>query len=516
MAAFFKIIISDYKQRTCSYVFLITVAVSLYFAYSFLPAANAAYTTVHVGNYVGVQNAAWIGYVTAMMTSVFLAMIGFYLVNSGIKKDADTGVGEIVATTPISNFNYLLAKAFSNFLVLLSITGCVFIMSITLFFIRSAGYPFALAEFILPYLFITLPTIGFVAALAVAGEVFLYRYTILMNIAYFFFFCAMGTLQANTTTSFDFFGDKPVTNAMQETVARHYHDSNLAVSMGYNFSDKRNFHSFIFNGLDWTIAGILSRVLWICAGLLAIYISSIFFHRFDIKQKIKTKKKSKLAEIIVQVQTLHDIRLSELPPIVPAYGIMPFIKTELLMLFRKGPKWLWLINIGGMIALIFAPLTVAHQMILPCLWFLQVARWSDLATKEKTNRIHYFTYASYKPLTRLLPAQIMAGIIISLVLALPLLVRYLLMMQWLPVLNIIMGGVFIVLFAVAFGILSGGKKLFEILFFLFTYLNIEKVPFADYYGGISHGLNYVVSITGLIVVLALVSFMLRKLEISRV
>jgi len=516
MDAFYKIIISDYKQRTRSYTFLVTLAISLYFAYAFLPAANAAYTTVRIGNYIGVQNAAWIGYVTAMMTSVFLAMIGFYLVNSGIKKDVDTGVGEIVATTPITNFNYLLAKACSNFLVLLSITGCVFVMSIALFFIRSTMYPFELMQFIFPYLFITIPTICFVAALAVAGEVFLHRYTILMNVGYFFFFCAMGSLQASTTTSFDLFGNKPVTTAMQETVARHYHDTNLALSMGFNFSDKKGFHAFVFDGVDWTITGILSRMVWVCLGLLVIFISSRYFHRFDIRQKLKTKKKPKLAETILQARPLQDIKLSELPPAMPAFGIMPFIKTELLMLFRKGPRWLWIVNIGGMIALSFAPLAIAHQMILPCLWFLQVARWSDLATKEKTNRIHYFTYASYKPLSRLLPAQILAGISISLALASPLLIRYLLVMQFLPVLNIIMGGMFIVFFAVAIGILSGGKKLFEILFFLFTYLNIEKVPFADYYGGMNNGVNYMVLIAALIVLLAIVGFTLRKLEISRV
>ena len=516
MDAFYRIIISDYKQRTRSYAFLITLAISLYFAYAFLPAANAAYTTVRIGNYIGIQNSAWIGYVTAMMTSVFLAMIGFYLVNSGIKKDVDTGVGEIVATTPISNFNYLLAKAGSNFLVLLSITGCVFAMSIALFFIRSAGYPFQLTQFILPYLLITIPTICFVAALAVAGEVFLYRYTILMNISYFFFFCAMGSLQATHATSFDLFGNSSVTRAMQQTVSQHDHDPNLALSMGFNFSDKKGFHAFVFDGLNWTVTGILSRMLWISLALLVIVISSNFFHRFDIKQKNKIKKKPKLAEIITHQQPIHDIKLSELPPITPAYGIVPFIKTELLMLFRKGPRWLWIINIGGMIALILAPLAVAHQMILPCLWFLQVARWSDLATKEKTNQIHYFTYASYKPLTRLLPAQIIAGVIIALGLASPLLIRYLLVMQFLPLLTIIAGGIFIVLFAVAIGILSGGKKLFEILFFLVTYLNIEKAPFTDYYGGINHSINYMVLMAALIVPLAFVSFMLRKLEISRV
>ncbi len=516
MGTFYTIIISDYKQRTRSYAFLVTLAISLYFAHSFVPAADAKYTTVRIGNYIGVQNAAWIGYVTAMMTSVFLSMTGFYLTNSGIKKDVDTGVGEIVATTPISNLNYLLAKAWSNFLVLLSITACVFVMGIALFFIRSGGYPFEVVQFILPYLVITVPTIFFIAALAVTGEVFLYRYAILMNIGYFFFFCAMGTLDAGGAGVLDLFGNTPVATAMQETVLHHYHDANTALSMGFNFGGKKAIHSFIFEGVHWTAASVLSRALWIGLGLLLIFISSKFFHRFNIRQKIKAKKKSKFPKIIPQAVILKDIKLSELPPVTSAYGIFPFIKTELLMLFRKGPRWLWLINLGGMIALAFAPLTVAHQIILPILWFLQVGRWSDLATKEKTNRIHYFTYASYRPLTRLLPAQIMAGIILSLVLASPLLVRYLVAMQFLPLVSIVMGGGFIVLFAVALGILSGGKKLFEILFFMFTYANVELVPFTDYFGGINHNVNYLVLIAGLIAFLAFVSFMLRRLEISRV
>ena len=516
MAAFYKIIISDYKQRTRSYAFLVTLAISLYAAYSFVPAQNAAYTTVRVGNYVGVQNAAWIGYVTAMMTSIFLSWIGFYLVNSGIKKDIDTGVGAIIATTAISNFQYLLAKTWSNFLVLLSIVACVFLMSIALFFIRSGAYAFQPSEFILPYLFITIPAVFFTAALAVVAEVFLHRFTILMNVAYFFFFCTIVSMQVTLSSPIDIIGSKPVDAAMQQTVFQESHDASQAVSMGFMFGSKAHLHYFLFDGIRWTGQIILSRILLVCCGLLFVFVSSRFFHRFEIKQRFKAKKKPKYSDTIVHVKPLADIKLSALPPITPAYGILPFIKTELLMLIRKGPRRLWLINLGGMIGLFFAPLTVAHQIVLPIVWFLQVGRWSDLATKEKTNRIHYFTYASYKPLSRLLPSQIIAGILLALALASPLLIRYLVGLQFLPILGIILGGVFIVLFAVALGILSGGKKLFEILFFLFTYANVERVPFLDYFGGMNQGINYTALIAGLIGILALLSFTLRRMEIRRV
>lgn len=516
MGSFYKILIADYKQRTRSYAFLVTLAISLYAAYAFVPAETANYNTVRIGNYIGVQNAAWIGYVTAMMSSTFICWIGFYLVNSSIKNDADTGVGMIIATTSITNFQYLIAKTWSNFLILLSILGCAFAMSHVIFFIRHGDYPYEPLQFLLPYFIITVPALFFFSALAVTAEVFLHRFTVLMNIGFFFFIGFLISLQLKIAPVFDVLGVKPVTIAMQQTVASRYHDRDTTLSIGFNFGPKKNFHHFIFNGINWTFTDILGRAMFIGLGILLVFISSLFFHRFEIKQKIKMKKKPTVSETILQIMPLQDIKLSELPPIIPEYGIVPFVKTELLMLFRKGPQWLWFINIGGMMALVFVPIGRAHQIILPIIWFLQVGRLSDLATKEKTNRIHYFTYAAFRPLTRLFPAQIMAGIILTWALALPLLVRYAIGMQLIPLLSILLGGVFIVFLAVALGMLSGGKKLFEILFFLLTYANLELIPFTDYFGGINRGLNYTVLIACLISLLACISFLLRRLELQRV
>jgi putative Mn2+ efflux pump MntP len=140
--SFVSIIKGDYLQRTRSYGFLVTLAISLFVAYTFVPATDASYTTLRIGNYIGEYNSAWIGYVSAIMTSVFLSLIGFYLVNSGIKKDIETEVGMIIATTQVSNFKYLLSKAISNYLVLLTIVVIVFLVNIGIFFIRSEGFPF--------------------------------------------------------------------------------------------------------------------------------------------------------------------------------------------------------------------------------------------------------------------------------------------------------------------------------------------------------------------------------------
>jgi hypothetical protein len=513
-----SIIKADYLQRTRSYAFLITLAISLYIAYTFVPAPGADYTTVRVGNFIGVYNAAWIGYVTAMMTSVFLSLIGFYLVNNSIKKDIETGVGMIIAATSISNFKYLISKVLSNFLVLLSITAIVFVMSVIVFFIRGNGFSFEVTQFILPYVIVTIPALFFVSSLAVVAEVFLGRRPVIQYLAFFALFNfivanVMMTEGSGTIKMLDPFGVKAVTMGMEDFVSSHFHEKQQVVSMGFNFSDRQDVKTFVFEGILWQPAFIASRLIWICFSLLLIWISAKFFHRFDVKEKTRTKKKKLAANNISPGLVISDIKLSALPAITPAYGILPFIKTELLMLVRKGSKWFWLLNAGGMIAMIFVPLSIAHQIVLPVLWFLQVSRWSDLATKEKTNRMHYFAYAAYQPVRRLLVSQVAAGIILAIALAMPLMIRYLIGGGFMSILEIVSGAFFIVAFAVCLGILSGGNKLFEILFFLLTYSAVNKIPFMDYFGGMHHDLNYTRLMLLIIVFLLSVSFALRNYEV---
>jgi hypothetical protein len=521
MNNFVTIIKGDYLQRTRSYAFLVTLAISLYVAYTFIPALDAPYTTVKIGKFIGEYNSAWIGHVTAMMTSVFLSMIGFYLVNNSLRKDIETEVGMIIATTRVSNFKYLLSKTLSNFLVLLSIMGIVFMMSVFIFFYRSEGFPFEITQFILPYLFVTVPSLFLISVLAVVAEVFLGRRSVIQYIAFFILFnVVIANVQirngSEMLTYLDPFGVEVVSMGMENFVKTNFDEESRIMSMGFNFGDKKNLQPFVFDGIDWPMLYLLSRVLWIVFGVGLVYLSSKFFHRFDLKEKIRASKKSKILLNASSTSLVKDLKLSMLPPIVADYGIIPFIKTELLMLFRKGPRWFWLVNVGGMIALIFVPIEPAHQIVLPILWFLQIGRISDLTTKEKTNRIHYFTYAAYRPLMRLLPSQLIAGITLAIVLASPLIARYAVSLHFLPILGILLGAFFIVMLASFLGILSGGKKLFEVLFFAITYGNLNRIPFADYFGSMWATPQPVGILIALILFFTTMTVVLRRYEIKHV
>jgi len=518
MRYIYSIIKADYRQRTRSYSFLITLAVTFYVAYLFVPANTAPYTTLSITGYKAANTSAWVGGVSAMLTTFMLSLYGFMLVNSGIKKDIDTGIGSIIATTPITNFKYLLSKQLSNYLVLITITGCTFLVSLLMFYLRGKGYPFILSDFVLPYLFFALPTLFIVAALAVAGEVFLGKRTILQFIAYFFLFGAV--IAASNNTDYctsgvaDPFGLSLMTSGIKHQVNTQFHENIEQLSFGFIFESHKPFKVFVWNGLSWTGTFLLSRLLWMGFSLAIVYFSSFFFHRFDIKHAggRNIKVKAEVKEATAPDSFLASVDRVQMPPVVSDYSILPLIKTELVLLTKQGNRWIWLINGGLWIALFLVPLTIAYVYLLPILWFLQVTRWSELTTKEITNRLHYFTFASYKPLARMLPAQILAGIALALALAFPVILRSAFSSNFIAVINIINGSAFVVLLAVALGIVSGGKKLFEVTFFMLTYAVVNKAPITDYLGSLAH--PHVWGFIGLILTvnmtLILISFSIRS------
>lgn len=514
MKSFLNITTYDYLQRTRSYGFLITLCISLAIAYSFVPEPNANYATIRIGEYLGSYNSAWFGYVTAIMTSIFLSLIGFYLVNSGIQTDTETRVGQIMASTSIKNLTYLLAKTFSNFLVLFTITILVFLMGIALFLLyHDTGFSLELEHFIRPYLFITLPALFFISALAVCFEVLIGRLSTLQNVIFFFVFCALAmyTPQEDSHFTMDVFGSKVVTHQMEEQVHQLTEVAKKnGLTIGYVLGNLETSKKFEFNGIDFPYPFILSRFGWIALGLLMILGCASLFHRFDFRRPFELKKPKKT---LVPQTISRDILLTNLSPPKIDYGVFTLIKTEFLLLLRQGKRWIWLFNFVGMGLLTFLSLEIAHQMVLPILWFLQVGRLSDLTSKEGLHRVHYFAFSSYRPIRRLLLSQLIAASMVMLSLATPLIFRYGIEGNGIAMASIVLGGIGIVLFAALLGLLSKGKKLFEVLFFLISYANINSIPFMDYFGGLHTTVRYALQLLALVLLLAGATLGVRRIQL---
>ncbi len=486
MNSLLQLVKADYQQRTRSYGFLVTLSIALAFGYSFVPPLDAPYSTIRIGDYIGNYNSAWFGYVMAVMSSIFISYFGYFIINDAVKRDAETGLGEIMATTQTSNFTYLFAKFLSNFLVLLSLLLPVMIMGVFLFFLYGSG-SFKLGDFVTPFALVCLPMLALTAALAILLEIVFRKSNVLQYILFSMLF--IGALLIPPSSEFsrmiDPFGTKIIINEMTEQVTQLTNEEQ-GLSIGYNIKHDLIEKRFEFTGLDFPTPYTIARFLWVLLSVFIVLLSSFVFHRFR-KLSIRTLPK-KQDKQLQEVGGSFEINLSQ--PLVLDFSILPLVKAEMLLLLRKQNNWLWILTLGGMVALALSPMTMAHQFILPILWFIHVTKWSRLVTKEYENRTSLFAAVSYKHKARLFTAQLLTATICINLLALPLVVRLLVSAEFVPAIAVLLGGVFVILLSTLLGLISKSSKLFEVLFFFLTYANINAIKPLDYFGAFHTNIAY--------------------------
>ncbi|MGY0408461.1 MAG: hypothetical protein ACWIPJ_08930, partial [Polaribacter sp.] len=493
----------NYLQHIRSYSFLLTVAAITYLAFSFIPSNSVNYSTIKFGSYTGSYNSAWIGFVTAIMSSIFLSLFGFFLINGSIKKDIDTRIGHIIGTTRISNYAYIFTKVVSNFFVLLTLLVIVFLTSIGLFFLYGKGYNFIFLDFIKPYLLIAIPSLFLVVNFSIILEViFPKKGLIQYGIFLFVFFGAIFSSTDSENIKIDFFGIQQPTKIVEQQVKDKYKNTNTQLTIGI-ISGKRDLEKTVTIVTPlFSNRYILSRILLVVFSFVLVYIVSLFFHRFNSKER-KQITKQKIDSNLISSSFKFKRESNE---IINSTKLLPLICIELVMMFRKNPNWAWLLTIIGMSSMFFLPISVSHNYILPLTWFLQISIWSNLVTKDTVFRTHYFTNSSYKPVQRLFVSRIFSGIILALFITIPLLIRLIFNLQFTLVINVILGALFITLLAVFLGVLSKGSKLFEIIFFFLVYSNLNLVSITDYFGAINNSMLYTFLMLALVLSLFLASY----------
>ncbi len=501
MVSYINIIKGNYLQYARSYSFLITIGLSLLIALSIIPAPDANYSTLRFGEFTGVYNTTWISLVTAIFSSIFLSLCGFFLISGSIKKDIESRIGHIIGSTSISNTQYILTKISSNFFILFSILAIIFIVSIVLFFLYGSGYSFALIDFVIPYVIIAIPSLVFVTCLAVTLEIVFPRMALLQYGVFFVIFFSiifLSTIQ-EADMSFDIFGIQHPLNSIASQIHEAHPNESGELTLGFVAEGTNPEKKVEISSVSFPNRYLLSRLFWILLSVLIAIVASKFFHRFDIKEKpqqlLKFPETSKPKNEGFQLKNMHCK-----PEFSPQ--LLPLIKAEILLLIRKISIWIWIITLSGMVAMLFLRPQLSHQFVLPILWFLQVAVLSDLISKDYTLRTHYFTASAYKPLRRLFISRIIAAFLLAIVIAAPLLLRLVLNLDFSAVLNIVLGAIFIVLLTVFLGVLTKSKKLFEILFFFILYCNINLVAITDYFGAVHNSIQY----TGFMILINILLF----------
>ena len=310
-------------------------------------------------------------------------------------------------------------------------------------------------------------------------------------------------------TKIDFFGIKQPIKIVEQQVKEKYKNTNTQSTIGF-ISGKRDLEKIItIVTPSFSNQYILSRTLLVVFSFVLVYIVSLFFHRFNIKEREQITEQ-KIDNHIISNSTFKFKTDSN--TILISSKLFPLIYIELVMIFRKNPNWIWLLTLIGMISMLFIPINISHKYILPLTWFLQISIWSNLVAKDKIFRTHYFANSSYKPIRRLFVSRVFSGIILALFITIPLLISLAINLQFTQIINVVLGALFIPLLAVFLGVLSKGNKLFEIIFFFLIYSNLNLVSITDYFGAINNSMPYTFLMLTLVLSLFLSSLFLKKMN----
>jgi hypothetical protein len=190
----FHMVRADFLERVRRYSFLLTLGFAVYLGY----AVYSGQIHMHLNDYQGAPNSAWLGSVVALVSSIFLSLIGFYVVKNTIWRDRETRVGRILAATPISKRFYTLSKALSNLAVLSAMVLVLAAAAVVIQLTHRAGNSFNLFDLLAPILMFGISAMSVAAALAVLFETIPGLRGGLGNIAYFFLWIFLLSLSVNS------------------------------------------------------------------------------------------------------------------------------------------------------------------------------------------------------------------------------------------------------------------------------------------------------------------------------
>jgi hypothetical protein len=520
---------ADFLERARRYSFLVTLGMTLFAAYLYLPPSSANYLTLGLGNYRSVYNSAWIGGAMAVLCSALLSLPAFYLVKNAIERDEHTGVGQIIAATPLNKAIYTLGKAFSNFIFLGVMVGVIALAAGVMQLIRGEVFridPWALFS---PFIFSVLPAMGVIAALAVLFETISFLRSTFGNVVYFILWLAllivaaanMPTSQQDAKPLNDPWGVQVILTGMIKDTAAAFPDYQGSVAIGAT-TLQAPLGTFSWNGILWTAEIIAGRMSWLGAALGIALIAAFFFRRFNpAPQKKKLARDNKQSESLL-IDIDQNTKADDPVQLMPVkqgerrfYPIRIFLAE--LRLLLKGIRWWWYFVFACLtVAGLLLPTEYARRYLLPVAWIIPLALWSNLGTREVRHNTSQLIFSAPHLLSRQLPLMWLAGFAVALLASAGIAVNLILAGDWSHFLAWGIGALFIPNLALALGVWSGSNKLFEVVYMLLWYAGpINQVEKLDFMGSGSNIHLNTVFVYGVLAILLIVFAVIgRKRQIS--
>jgi ABC-type transport system involved in multi-copper enzyme maturation permease subunit len=480
---------ADFLERVRRYSFLVMLGLVILLGYQ----TAIGNVRLQLGQYRGEFNSAWIAGMMSIIITFFLGWFGFYLVKGSVARDRETGVGQIMATTPMSRPAYMLGKWISNFAVLMAMVLILMIIGLVIQLISGESSQIDLAVYLAPFLYIVMPLMALVAAVAVLFEAIPFLSGGFGNIVYFFGFVMLIPLTMENLQSIpalEPLGMALLKADMAQEVLQVYPDYDGSFMLGGLETPIEG--TFTWTGIDWTAHVVGTRLGYVGLAVLVTLAGSLFFDRFDPSRRKPRRRKESASiptpEPVIVSEPQPAVQLTPLNRSANQFRFSRVLLAELKLMI-KGQYWWWYAGaLGLIVAGLVNPVEITRQYVLPLAWIWPILLISPIGNREARSNMRQIAFSSASPLWRQLPSQWLAGFIVVLLMGSGVVIKFVVSGNSAGLLAFLSGAVFIPSLALGLGVWSGSSKPFEIVYVSLWYLGpMNKVPGLDFIGAQTDG-----------------------------
>ncbi|HPH97721.1 MAG TPA: hypothetical protein PKW33_15850 [Anaerolineaceae bacterium] len=485
---YYQLVRADLLERTRRYSFLVSLLLVIYLGYT----VYAGWMVVVASGARGLLNSAWSGAQMAVVTNTFLGLIGFYLVKNCIERDEQTGVGQIIATTPMSSQQYLLGKWISNLAVLCLMVFILFLAAVVMQLFQQEAPQVDLVALGLPFLLLSVPLMSLTAGMAVLFETIRWLKGVFGNIVYFMFWVWMMIFSIETVgkvlPAYDPFGISIILGSITpsvKAVAANYSPNSFSIGPALPGEITG---VFTWNGVDWTPDLLLGRLVLFLLPLLLVLLASLIFSRFDpARLPLLKGRKPDAANGETPAAPVQAAQSS------PHYfgrgqaggfdaNVLNLVWQNMRLLVKGLPWWGYALGglawMGG-----FSSLSEEGRFWMAVTSLFPLFFLAGCGSRERRHNTGGMVFCGARPLLRLLLAEWLAAVLLTGLFFSSTMLGFIAAGEWSGAAGLGAAALLIPAAALAAGEWSGTSRVFEVVYLLAWYIGVANAaPELDFMG----------------------------------
>ncbi|MER6360339.1 hypothetical protein [Kitasatospora sp. NPDC001527] len=485
-----QLALGDFRDRVRRPAYAVTLLAAVGLGLLAVPPADGHWAILALGRYRGEYTSAYVGTATALAGALWLTLGGFYVVRKGLGRDEETGVGLLLAATPLRTVELLLAKFLGNLLVLASMLGVLALTAPALQLVRGEDRSLDPVALLTPFLVLTLPLLAATAALALLFETVPLLRGGLGNVVWFA--CAPLVLIAGERPGAPLggLGLGPVADSLRDGLAARGIDlGGDEFSLGLTEVDTP-LESFRWDGAGLDGGFLAQRLLLVLLAVALAALPALWFARFDPARATPAERRpaagpGEAAPTVPATPPALPPALPATAPAGPGPGLAfgRLLLGEARILFADASRWWWLAAAGLAAAGLAVPPDTGTAAVLPAAWIWPVLLWSRLGSRSAEYGLEALLGAYPAARTRLL-AEWAAGFLLTALIGAGVLVRLVAAGDTAGLAAWSAGALFIPSLALALGSLSRTHRLFQALYLPLWYLAVNQVAALDFMGAV--------------------------------